>query len=47
MCVKGINILGERIPHNIYFDMLRGLVSFIFNPENLKQFILIDIRLSL
>ncbi|CAD8193089.1 unnamed protein product [Paramecium octaurelia] len=47
MCVKGINILGERVPHNIYFDMLRGLVSFIFNTENLKQFILIDIRLSL
>ncbi|CAD8211422.1 unnamed protein product [Paramecium octaurelia] len=47
MCVKGINILGERVPHNIYFDMLRGLVSFIFNTENLKQFILIDVRLSL
>ncbi|CAD8212021.1 unnamed protein product [Paramecium pentaurelia] len=47
MCVKGINILGERVPHNIYFDMLRGLVSFIFNTENLKLFILIDIRLSL
>ncbi|CAD8126409.1 unnamed protein product [Paramecium sonneborni] len=47
MCVKGINILGERVPHNVYFDMLRGLVSFIFNAENLKQFILIDIRLSL
>lgn len=32
MCVKGLNILGERVPHNIYFDMLRGLVTFLFNP---------------
>lgn len=47
MCQKGVNIQGEKVPSNMLIDMLRGIIIYLFNSDNLKQFLMLDIKISL
>jgi hypothetical protein len=47
MSFKSRSITGDKIPANIFHDMLRGLITYIFIEDSLKLLLQIDYKVTL